>query len=89
MTRNKFVLVDKQFMVTATDLLKLLQDRQKVNTIKPQKVVRLQSKPMVINDKDEEEDTNDNNVGMKLAAAAIGGMGIAATATYLIMKQQN
>ena len=44
------------------------------------------SNPVVAEDSDNEE--KNDGMGMKLAAAALGGMGLAATATFLLMKNQ-
>ena len=85
LTRNRFVLVDKKYMVTSSDLLKLLSSRQKSSIVLNPTLKPIEQQPQP----DTEKDGNCDGIGLKLTGAALVGMGIAASATYLFMKQQS
>ena len=88
LTRNRFVLVDRQFMCTSTDLLGHLAVCKNMKSAEPVpiEVESLKQTPGEIVDSISEE--SENNMGMKLAASAICGMGIASAATFMFMKSQ-
>ena len=105
LTRNRFVLVEKKYMVTTTDLLKVLGEPPMPGTPtkaetwidqKQHKEEREFATPKTAastpGSNYEEDGASENeksdSLGLKLAAAAIGGMGVAATAAYVLMRQQ-
>ena len=85
LTRNRFVLVDKQFICTSTDLLSLVTDEldspSKIQ-LKNEARSEVSTEESTPTEKEEKSDL----YGMKLAAAAVGGLAVAGAATLMLMK---
>ena len=75
-------------MCTSSDLLGHLAVNKNMKSAEPVpvEVESLKQTPGEIMDSISEE--SDSNMGMKLAASAIAGMGIASAATFMFMKSQ-
>lgn len=95
LVRNQFVLVEKKYLVTTTDLLKtftrFVAPESPVKAKEAAEVAANPSTPKTAasNGSDNSDDDFDKAAGnsMKIAAAA-SFVGIAATAAYVLMKQE-
>ena len=93
--RNQFVLVEKKYLVTTTDLLKTFSGFVAPESpVKAKEVAEVAANPSTpktaaSNGSDNSDDDFDKAAGksMKIAAAA-SFVGIAATAAYVLMKQE-
>jgi len=87
LTRNRFVLVDKRYIVTSSDLLKLVSGRGPVPPSTPA-TIAADTPFSIVDDKSPDSPRGgDDNSTLKLTATAVAAAGIGAVAAFMFMKQ--